>query len=294
MWRILFVLHIAMAMLIPEDTEMLDGYAPISFPEISPEDDYYEARSLSAGSLYKSIRDKRAANEHKTHESDGLISHFRPNTVNDFTKIESHKGEFQPVHPNSFRGLKIWLKNKFPRPEEEEFHRRKRRNADAKEKKSNDGSTNEEKKHPTTATKLIKTSNGFVSRDTPSAAALVGSKWIRSPFEYSKVQHEEDSMAIDTSSSSVNEGMKSRTPRVNFVTQQKKSMDHDEAKSASVTKSEFYKSPPLLHNSKETAAATSTNSERYPDRSGTIKPSTYDYKDREMNVNRYDELVENL
>lgn len=64
--------------------------------------------------------------------------------------------------------------------------------------------------------------------------------------------------------------MKSRTPRVNFVTQQKKSLDHDETKVSS-TKSDFYKTPPLLHNSKETS----------DERSSTIRPL--------FNNNHYDE-----
>lgn len=141
--------------------------------------------------------------------------------------------------------------------------------------------------------KLAKNSNGFApASDLPTASALRSSKWARSPFEYSKVQHEEDSMALD-STSTVNEGMKSRTPRVNFVTQQKKSLDHD-ANKAAVTKSELYKSPPLLHNNKETIAASSSTSDRYPDRSSTPKPLTYDYKDykerdRDPNANRFDE-----
>lgn len=164
---------------------------------------------------------------------------------------------------------------------------RHRREAD---KKTNDSSTAEEKKRSTTPMKLMKHSNGFApTGDMPAAAALRSSKWTRSPFEYSKVQQEEDSMALD-STSTVNEGMKTRTPRVNFVTQQKKSLDQDTTKS-SVTKSELYKTPPLLHSSKESMASPTINSDRYPDRNSTPKPSTYDYKerDRDLNANRYDE-----
>lgn len=67
MWRYLFLLHIATAMLIPEDTETLDDYVP-AIPEISPQDDYYEAKSLTADSLYKSIRNKRTAKVNLLHQ----------------------------------------------------------------------------------------------------------------------------------------------------------------------------------------------------------------------------------
>lgn len=168
---------------------------------------------------------------------------------------------------------------------------RDRRDAE-KHKKPNNTAT-EEKKRPTTPMKLMKNSNGFApASDMPTASALRSSKWARSPFEYSKVQQEEDSMALD-STSTANEGMKSRTPRVNFVTQQKKSLDHEPNK-PSVTKSELYKTPPLLHNSKENLAASASNADRYADRKTTPKPSTYDYnkdRDRDMNGNRYDEYA---
>lgn len=89
----------------------------------------------------------------------------------------------------------------------------------------------------------------------------------------------------------MNDGIKSRTPRVNFVTQQKKSLDHDDTK-ASATKSDFYKTPPLLHNSKELPTAVSS-SERYSDKSSTTRPiDTYsNHKDQGSTANRYDEYV---
>lgn len=308
---ITILLHAVAGMLIPEDTEILDGYAPMSIPEISPHDDYFEARSMSAGPLFNSIRNKRSP-RHEIQESDGLVSHFRPNSVNGFATIFTQRKSEALKHPEgeSFRALKNFIKRK-KQPEEDEeeeestrprlFGRRsrERRSADSGKKVENETKNDNEKstskaENLPSAMKLTKTSNGFASsssRNGPSAAALVSGKWPRSPFEYSKIQHEEDSLAMDTSSSTMNEGMKTRTPRVNFVTQQKKSLDHDENK-AGATKSEFYKSPPLLHgSSKESSAASaSSTSERYPERSSTMRPTTYpDYKNRDMNSNRYDE-----
>lgn len=306
-----FMLHAIAAMLIPEETEMLNGFVPASFPELLPEEHYFEARSLRAGSLFNSVRNKRNS-VYEVNESDGLVSHFRPNSVNGYVSMFQKKKPSNIPTLNSIHPLEHLMRKKFPAEDDGEEgereaprHRlksgRQRRNvqSDKKDdsnaqkdaKKNNDN--NQRAENLPSAIKLTKTSNGFASsRNGPSTAALVSSKWTRSPFEYSKIQTEEDSLAMDSSSSTLNDGMKSRTPRVNFVTQQKKSLDHDETK-ASATKSEFYKSPPLLHNSKESTLATSsaTNErERYPERGSTSRPATYpDYKNRDMNSNRYDE-----
>lgn len=67
-------------------------------------------------------------------------------------------------------------------------------------------------------------------------------RWTKSPFDYSKVHNEEDSLAEATS---MNEGIKARTPRVNFVTQQKNSKSEnpsDSDQKPSATKPEIYRS----------------------------------------------------
>lgn len=295
---VLFVLQVAIAMLIPEDAEILDGFGLISFPESSLDDDYFEARSLSAGPLFNSVRNKRAL-DYDVKESNGLISHFRPNTVNGYAKkVTMNEPELAHRTERSFRKFKKWLKKKFPESEEFNDERgmslnlglgsRKRRNVETEKMnkitlpKELVEKTNLDSERLPRAMKLTKSSDGITSmnRDSPTAAALVG-KFARSPFEYSKIQHEEDSMAMDTSSLSVNEGLKSRTPRVNFVTQQK----NDDTKT-SASKSDFYKTPPLLHNSKESAAA--SENERYPEGSSTSRPG---YKNRDVNNKHYDELV---
>lgn len=334
-WLILIFAQFALCMLIPEDTELLDGFLPVSIAE-QPNDEYFEADSLNADTLLHSIRNKRGAG-YDVQESDGLPSHFRPNSVNGFTSIhvekKEHLRDYEPKHKpdddlehrleeaergrehefehrrrehepipllenhherTPFRWLQNILRKKFP--EEEAFAgnhlsllmKRRRRSADDENKKSNDENEKNKKSNAEKlpkASKFVSTSNGFSSkeRSTPSAAALV-SKWTRTPFEYSKIQLEEDSLAMDTSSSAINEGIKARTPRVNFVTQQKKSMDHNDDSKSSGTKSEFYKSPPLLHNSKEIPS----DRDRYLEPSRVeSKPSTYpEYnynRDRDMN-----------
>ncbi|KAJ6635301.1 hypothetical protein Bhyg_13886 [Pseudolycoriella hygida] len=66
-------------------------------------------------------------------------------------------------------------------------------------------------------------------------------RWTKSPFDYSKIHNEEDSLA---EASSVNEGIKARTPRVNFITQQKSSKTEnpsDSDQKPSATKPEIYR-----------------------------------------------------
>lgn len=152
---LIFFLQAAIAMLIPEETELLDGY--VSFPDTSFDGDYFEARSLSEGPLLNSVRNKRGI------------------------------GKFTDE------------KDTYPIPN------RKRRNVESEKPKKLSSSQEivnkahlDTEKIPT-AMKLTKT----LDRDSvPAAAALVG-KFARSPFEYSKIQHEEDSMALDTSSLSM-------------------------------------------------------------------------------------------
>lgn len=76
--------------------------------------------------------------------------------------------------------------------------------------------------------------------------AMPMDRWTKSPFDYSKVHTEEDSLAEATS---VNEGIKARTPRVNFITQQKSSKSDnpsDADQNPSATKPEIYRSQTTL------------------------------------------------
>ncbi|XP_055309209.1 uncharacterized protein LOC129573058 [Sitodiplosis mosellana] len=311
-------LQAAIAMLIPEETEMLDGFGYLSFPEVpesSFENDYFEARSLSAGPpgpLFNSVRNKRDIKfDVKESKDDQEFSYFLPNNG----EKEMFGGKKTRRKERSFRKFKKWLKKKFPQDESEEFTdeenfpsitNRKKRNTES-EKRGKLASPREVANKSNlylermpTAMKLTKTLDGFTTanRDSPPAAAALVGKFARSPFDYSKIQHEEDSMAMDTSSLSMNEGIKSRTPKANFVTQQKKSLYHDDTKT-SATKSasrislqnqppDFYKTPPLLHNSKDSTV--SSDNERYPERSSTARPPLFpDHKNRDSYSNHYED-----
>lgn len=269
---------IAVAMLIPEDTEMLEGFAPSdTLSELLPEDDYFEARSLGEGSLFKAIRNKRNQN-YEILESPGLTSHFRANNVSPFKRIfveklnagqqqqqqrstdssESNSSEEIPLSSEAIRPVQI----------------RKPRSVENDTTESISSKSNSSTEDLPTAQKQVLKNNSELK-----SASLI-SRWTHSPFEFSKIhQDEEDSLA---DSSSINEGIRARTPRVSFVTQQKKNNYEDSKEAAS--KPEYYKSPPLIHNSKESA-------EQVPERDSP-RPSypEYNYRDREMEkfMNNYD------
>lgn len=297
---VLLFLQLSMAMLIPEEAEMLEGFGADFFPELSAEDDYHEAKSMAFGPLFNAIRNKRSINQFET--SDG---------VGKGGPVSKSNGTFKEQKNRPLRKLAEWWKKKFSsESSSSSSSKSSSSSSDSSSSSSSESSSNNivfiPHRHRRSATsenekldkppetvpsplKLTKESNGFASnRNVPAAASLVG-KFTRSPFEYSKIQHEEDSIAMDSSPINMNDGIKSRTPRVNFVTQQKKSLDHDNTK-ASATKSDFYKTPPLLHNSKELPTAISS-SERYSDKSSTSRPidNYSNHKNQGSTTNHYDE-----
>lgn len=257
----LFIASASSAMLIPEEVEMLEGFAPMTFPAVNPEDDYFEARAMSDYALYNAIRNRRDAH-YEVLESDGLRSRFQPNSVSAFKEILRRAAD-DDASPG---------------------HRSRRRRSDAPEKKTSETSTDTKKGDS-------KTSIISNEKNVPLAAALV-SKWTRTPFEYSKIQHNEDSLAVD-SSPPANEGIKSRTPRVNFVTQQKKSLDNNDSKS-SATKSDIRRSPPLIRENKDSSSPLPApmNNNNYPDRHvarpSSPLPEYYHERRRDRYMNRYD------
>lgn len=205
-----FFFQIATAMLIPEEIEMLNGYNLISsFPEALPEDEYFEARSLSFGPLFNSVRNKRDIKYDMKESVYGQMN-FDKNKKNVKSIKESeNENSFMSQKNSSFRKVVLpWLKKKNPHDDSDEssndgditlgkivlFPKRKRRSA---EKHKNDKNVSSTSTHAES-----------MSNDKPKTAALVG-KFTRSPFEYSKIQHEEDSMAMDTTSLNINEGVRS-------------------------------------------------------------------------------------
>lgn len=259
------VLPIIFAMHIPEDMEILDGYKIDAVPEIYPsEDSYFEARSLIGHQFLKPIRDKRNA-KYIVYESHGLKSHFRPNR--EFSYLTNNvnddgRPEFQAFKPNTAYMQNIAYNKLHPPPvSQKDFvdfgessstdnvaSPRNRREtevlAEVKKDTAADSSSIEDsvEQLPMAEKQVMHNSGGFEAE--ARSQSVIMDRWTKSPFEYSKVQKEEDSLAEAT----VNDGINARTPRVNFVTQQKKKVENNANDSVdqnpSATKTEVYRNMP--------------------------------------------------
>lgn len=263
--RIIFwsVLPIIFAMHMPEDMEILDGYKIDALaPEIYPsEDAYFEARSLIGHQYLKPIRDKRNA-KYIVYESHGLKSHFRPNRqfshlTND-NDVDIGTPEFKAFKPNTDYMQTIDYNKLHPPPvsSEKDFAdfgesrrthnvaslRNRRETEDLSEAKKVTSIEDSVEQLPMAEKQVMNSGGGFEAE--ARSQSVIMDRWTKSPFEYSKVQKEEDSLAEAT----VNDGINARTPRVNFVTQQKKKVDSNANDSVdqnpSATKTEVYRNMP--------------------------------------------------
>lgn len=188
---VLMVLHgfaaLGLSMYMPEDTEILDGYVlDDGVDQISPEDMYFEVRSLT-GLARRPIRNKREA-KYEVLQSAGLASHFLP------------KSTFKKPSPNDNVGSVLRVARSV----------------------SKDPTTATETENKTDATEELPKAEKQSAADQTGFASDIMDRWTTAPFEYTKLQrpNSEDSMAQN--GVPAKEGVKGRTPRVHFVTQQKK------------------------------------------------------------------------
>lgn len=260
---IAIIFPIIIAMHIPEDMEVLDGYKIDRVAsEIYPaEDSYFEARSLIGHQFLKPIRDKRNA-KYTVYESHGLKSHFRPNRPlsqlksledvghADFTEFKPSTNYMQNIaynklHPPPLEQLESEMA--YQKFNDDGSSKRNRRQTDAltgdNDKKDTEHSIEDDsiEQLPTAEKQIM--NNAFEAE--ARSQSVIMDRWTKSPFEYSKVQKEEDSLAEAT----VNDGINARTPRVNFVTQQKKKVEQNVVNDSvdqnpSATKTEIYRNLP--------------------------------------------------
>lgn len=228
------------SMHIPEDIEILDGYGIENTAEFSPDDIFSEARSLVGGDYQSPIRDKRSP-KYTIMESPGLRSHFK--TTKDL--IEK-KDSFPFRRSKSKRSTEHEdLQPPFSDPTLLDMMRY-RRDSNSGDK-SNDKTPAEGQNDDQPAELLPTAEKQVMEPFKPEARSqsVIHDRWTKAPFEYAKVQKEEDSLA----EASVSEGISARSPRVNFVTQPKKKSDPNNIndqldQKASSTKTEVYKNLP--------------------------------------------------
>lgn len=180
---------IVATMFIPEDTEILDDYMMDSSIDSASDDSYLELRSLNGFA----IRDKRNS-PYLVRESSGLRSHFKTNNENS----------------------EITSSNAIISSPEYTRHTRSVENENTEiEKQSETVQHSAPSETLPVAEKQVMNRDGYLHDDRGAAT----DKWTKLPFESSsKIQDSMDSAAA----ASTNEGIKSRTPLVNFVTQQRR------------------------------------------------------------------------
>lgn len=184
--------RIAASMLIPEDTEILDDYMMDSTNDGVSDDSYLELRSLNGFA----IRDKRNS-PYLVRESSGLRSHFKTNNEN--SEITSSNAIISsPEYTRHTRSVE-------------------NENIEIEKQRETVQHTEPSETLPV-AEKQVMNRDGYLHDDRVAAT----DKWTNLPFESASKMH--DSMD-SAAAASTNEGIKSRTPLVNFVTQQRRNAE---------------------------------------------------------------------
>lgn len=216
-------------------TDLSDDLDTKLSPQVNPEEQFFDTED---GGLFHSSRNKRSS-KYVVLESHGLKSHFRsagnlhslqPDDTVAFKNFDKTNDFMQNIAYDKLHPPKqdADVENfRFPRSIEPEHRSVEMTTVSAQ---SPENIPQAEKQvmddyHP-------ERRNQVMPMD----------RWTKSPFDYSKVHNEEDSLAEATS---VNEGIKARTPRVNFITQQKSSKSensNDSDQKSSATKPEIYRS----------------------------------------------------
>lgn len=232
------ILKFVVAMRIPQDTEVLGGYLAIMEGENVPADDYYEARNMADDAVgYAPIRDRRSAVDQF---ADFPRVHMSPPEAIPVVPFDSRNGElnensdassgdteyvnsivYSKVHPPKKQATydaSEGIGNRHRREVEVEV------NATVTEK-MNDNNRTRNESLPVPSRQIMRNSGDMVGY------------WTQAPEEFGRINYDDDASA---DASTLNQGINARAPRVNFITQQKRTFDDDDS-TVSATRSEFYR-----------------------------------------------------
>lgn len=222
------ILKFVVAMRIPQDTETIGGYIAIMDADEAPTDEYFEARNMADdASLGHPIRDKRSAVQQFADFPTLHAPQPQPDAV-PVVPFDSKNGELlDDARDDDAAGNFAYTKAFPPRKAfRGERHKREAEvNATVTEKENDSNGTHTESL-PSPAKQIMRN----------PADDMVG-YWTQAPHEYARMNFDDDASA---DASTLNEGINARAPRVNFITQQKRTFDDDDA-TVSATRSEFYR-----------------------------------------------------
>lgn len=207
-------------------------------PQIFPEEQYFDAESDGDSGLFLTSRNKRSS-KYVVLESHGLKSHFREGGDLRQLQADDSVGFRNYDKTNDFMQNMAYDKLHPPKQDAEVENFRLPRSIEPEHRslEMTTVSTQSPEKLPQAEKQVM---DDFHPERRNQAMPM--DRWTKSPFDYSKIHNEEDSLAEATS---VNEGIKARTPRVNFITQQKSSKSENPSDSdqrPSATKPEIYRS----------------------------------------------------
>lgn len=219
-------------------TEISDDLDTKLSRQIYPEDSFFDTGNGDDSGLSQASRNKRSS-KYVVLESHGLKSHFRSGSDVHNMQSDDGVGFKNYDKTNSFMQNIAYDKLHPPKQDAEVDNFRHPRSVEP-EHRSVEATTISVK----TPEKLPQAEKQVMDDYHPERRnqPMPMDRWTKSPFDYSKVHNEEDSLAEATS---VNEGIKARTPRVNFITQQKSSKSenpNDSDQRPSATKPEIYSS----------------------------------------------------
>lgn len=208
-------------------------------PQIDPEDQYFDKEIGAESYSFPASRIRRNS-KYVVLESHGLKSHFRSGSDLHKSQPDDGVGFKNFDKTNGFMQNIAYDKLHPPKQDAEVESFRLPRSVEPEHRSAEmtTVSVQTPEKLPQ-AEKQVMDDYHPERRNQPMAPM---DRWTKSPFDYSKVHNEEDSLAEATS---VNEGIKARTPRVNFITQQKSSKSenpNDSDQKPSGTKPEIYRS----------------------------------------------------
>uniref|UniRef100_A0AAG5D3Y2 Uncharacterized protein n=1 Tax=Anopheles atroparvus TaxID=41427 RepID=A0AAG5D3Y2_ANOAO len=204
-WKLILVLmglfDASNGMNIPEDMEILEGYdlSLLNIELASNDDGFYERRSLLEPFYYRAIRDKRETQQ-RVLDSPGLYRHFWPRESN-------------IMHAN--------------------LRKRERRNVNGTA-----APVTTIRPHGLKTGEEIPLAEKQTMKDS---GQIIGDQWAnpyKTPEFQAKILKKEDDYDAEASMM-INEGIKSRAPRVNFITQQTKSREA----STHIQRGELYRKP---------------------------------------------------
>lgn len=223
-------------MRIPQDTEMLGGYIAIMEADNAPSDDYYEAKSMTDDSVGHPIRDKRSA-----------LDQF-----NDFPRLHAPQPDAIPVVPFDSKNGEL-SESPDADPNDDEYmdniaytkaHPPKKQASYVSDSIGNRHKREVEVEVNATVTEKANDSNRSHNESLPSPSKQIMRNsgdavgyWTQAPSEFARMNYDDD---ISADASTLNQGINARAPRVNFITQQKRTFDDDDS-TVSATRSEFYR-----------------------------------------------------